>query len=301
MMSGTQGRPAGLQRAHRPAGTSSTDGSSTDEAHGGPADWLIRAIEQHVVPSLLQGHVAPTPPDQHVPNRARPPDTMPTRADVDALVELLLADDVEGAEALVGALLETGMTGSLICEGLLAPAARRLGALWDEDRCDVTAVIQGLWRIQTLVHVSGADDPPAWSGGHPVGRILVAAVPGCTHLLGAVLVAATFRHAGWRVDFEIGVDAGRLCAAVGGAAFDVIALCAGAERDLEQAPGLIAALRLASHKPSVRIMIGGPVLAHHPERALALGADLWATDAAGAVEQANAAVTTPSDDTHPPQ
>lgn len=239
-----------------------------------PPVWLHRLVEHDLVPRLLD------------PTRARfrrpAPADSPRPSDVEALVLLLLDDDAQGCDAWIDALRTDDIDADRLCDELLAPAARRLGEHWDEDRCDFAQVSIGLARLQALVHRAGADAACA-AGDARTGRVLVATLPGRDHLLGAVIVADAFRRAGWDVAFEPGASEADLLRSVRSVPFDLIGVSVQLERDGPPVRALLDALRAASRNPSVTTMAGGPALRQCPALRDALGADLVASDAREAV------------------
>ena len=74
-----------------------------------------------------------------------------------------LLDDVE-------AFLDRGVCVDRIFVDLLAPAARHLGTMWEEDDADFVAVTMALWRLQEVVRELSAR-VPVRSGG-PMRRAL---------------------------------------------------------------------------------------------------------------------------------
>jgi methanogenic corrinoid protein MtbC1 len=239
-----------------------------------PPLWLSRLVEHELVPRLLDPTRAPV-------RRPAPADS-PGAADVEVLVDLLLADDAQGCEDWTDALRTAGIDADRLCDALFAPAARRLGEHWDEDRCDFVQVSIALGRLQALVHRVGADADSATRGARR-GRVLVATLPGRDHLLGAVIVAETFRRAGWDVTFEPGASGPDLLRAVRTTRFDLIGISVPQERDGTCVRALLDALRAASCNPAVTTMAGGPALRRRPALRRALGVDLVARDAREAV------------------
>ena len=68
----------------------------------------------------------------------------------------MLFQEASAACAYVESLLARRVTPSAVYLDLLTPAARQLGAMWDEDRCDFTQVTVGLMRLQQVMR---ADQP----------------------------------------------------------------------------------------------------------------------------------------------
>jgi methanogenic corrinoid protein MtbC1 len=241
-----------------------------------PPDWLRRLVESELVPRLTDR------PGLSVV-RAVPP-AMPVDADVEALVELLLDDDVDACYAWVDALRATGIDAPHLRDALIAHAARRLGELWDDDLCDFAQVSIGLGRLQSLVHHLGGDPPLAAVAAS--GRLLLAKLPGTDHLLGPVIVADAFRRAGWDVHFDPCASEADLLETARTVRFDVIGLTVALDRDFGPVRDLLSTLRAASLNPSVSTMAGGPALARWPALSADLGADFVPADAPEAVSLA---------------
>lgn len=249
-------------------------------------DWLHRTIETEIVPRLMLAHrsgtIAAPPVD--------PADCgLVACEDIEAFSELLVRDDVEACEAFVAALRERGVALEDLYLGLLAPAARRLGALWCSDHCDFGAVTLGLWRLQSLVFdlspqlpLTGYDRP-----GRP-RRVLLAAPPGSQHTFGLLMVAEFFRRAGWDVWSDPSASQADLVSVVRADWFDLIGVSIGHDGHLPLARSVILALRRASRNPTVGVLVGGPIAADRPELAKEAGADLVVTDARRAVDLAEA-------------
>jgi len=72
-----------------------------------------------------------------------------------------------------------------------------------------------------------------------------------------------------------------------GQSFDLVGLTVSQDCHIPLISNLISAMRSVSCNPRITIMIGGPVIDADPARALALGADATAPDAAAALELAN--------------
>jgi hypothetical protein len=134
---------------------------------------LLQTIERDIIPRLMLAHRADDAmalPLQHT--------AAPTERDVEVLVGYLVKGDAVGAGNFIRRSREHGASAETVLLGLLAPAARRLGRMWEEDQCDFTVVTMGLWRLQRAMHELSPSflidaEPP--SHGR---RILLAPVPG---------------------------------------------------------------------------------------------------------------------------
>ena len=240
-------------------------------------DALSRLIEGEILPRLMLVHREAAPPRAEAQRR-------PTAAEAARFAALLLApgsqlaggDDVRPA---VADLLSRGLPLESLLVDLLAPAARHLGALWEEDECDFLAVTTALGRLQVVARMLCARleaEPP------PRGRsVLLLPCPGETHVFGLVIVASAFREAGWTVGLP---DGGPGVLAVAREHFDVVGLSLACEAYLPALAPAISALRAASCNPELRIVVGGAYFACHPEQAARVGADAWVPEARSAPE-----------------
>ena len=163
----------------------------------------------------------------------------------------------------------------------LAPTARHLGALWEQDRCDFVDVTLGVARLQELLELFGsASEKPLIDRRH---RALLIAAPGERHMFGVDMVAELMRAAGWEVHVEKGLDVGQNAAAVATEWFGVVGVTASGEAGLDGVARIIEHVRRSSANRAVGVMVGGPAFANDPELVARVGADASAADAPSAV------------------
>ena len=248
------------------------------------AATLAQLIEGEIIPRLLIAH--------RDDPRAAPLATGATRiepGDVDTLAPMVLREDTWALLRHVETFLARGVPVHTVFVELLAPVARRLGEYWEADACDFIDVTMGLWRMQEIVREVGARTPGVPSTG--IGRAaLFAPVPGEQHSFGSVMVEELFRRSGWTTANAAG-DAdgsagGNLMDVAARRPFDLIGLTASCTANLAGLPVTIAALRRASHNPSVVIMLGGAAVCGDPAIAEAAGADGTAANAGLALSRA---------------
>lgn len=253
---------------------------------------LVRAIEGEIVPRLVLARRSP--PAGGV--TARPvalgaPTTgpvVPGAPETGELTRLLLAHEASVAVAYVESLHERGASFETLCLALLAPAARELGRLWEEDRCDFVAVTLGLCRLHEVLRHLGAvarGVPGRQRGGS--GRcVLLVPAPGEQHTFGLLMVAEFFRRGGWEVVVEYPPSEDDLLALVGADRYAVVGLSVGCRDQLDGLSSRIARIRRTSRNREVGVMIGGRLVAEDPALAARLGADVVATDGRLAPRQA---------------
>jgi methanogenic corrinoid protein MtbC1 len=235
---------------------------------------LARTLESDVIPRLVQLHRSG--------EAVEPVAAAPGVAEVERFVAYV----AEGSEAqsaqVVDELRRRGMSIETVYLKLLAPAARRLGELWTEDRCDFSTVTVGLGRLQRLMR----ELSPAFGSEveHPPNgrRVLLTQADDEQHSFGLCMVAEFFRRAGWEVQGGVagsGIDA---VASVRRDWYDAVGFSVGIETRLDWVAGRIAALRRASRNSGVVVLVGGPVFALHPDWHDRVGADVAVPDGSAA-------------------
>ena len=115
---------------------------------------IASLVESAVIPRILSAHRGPA---AAVPS--------------DAAMLARLALDAESDEltAYLGDLVESGIAIDAVLVDHVAPAARHLGRMWEDDDCSFLDVTLGLARLQEAVRGFAADFPPrrAVAGGRP--------------------------------------------------------------------------------------------------------------------------------------
>jgi methylmalonyl-CoA mutase cobalamin-binding subunit len=177
---------------------------------------------------------------------------------------------------------------------LIAPAARQLGLMWEQDLCDFTEVTCGLVRMHEITHRLGFEYQNGPQLGGDVQRIMLASAPGSQHFLGMTIVSDFFRKAGWDVVIEISLSEKELMHAVNNEWFDVIGISCATEAQLKTLPGLIRALKTASGNPEPGVLLGGPIFTVQQHDARSLGADGICIDVKEAVALAASFRSSPS-------
>jgi methanogenic corrinoid protein MtbC1 len=184
-------------------------------------------------------------------------------------------------------LRQRGATASTLYLGIIPDAARMLGDLWDEDRCDFTQVTISMGRLQQIVRrLSPEFQIAAVSHAQPETIMLLPA-PGDSHTLGLVILSEFFHREGWHV------AGGPATTPEGGATIvrdtwvDVAGFSIGAASRIDALRKIIRTLRRVSRNRDLSVMVGGPLLQHQPDLVTQVGADMGARDAQTAVRQAS--------------
>lgn len=242
---------------------------------------LSRAIEDEIIPRLMLAH--PTAGDCLPLKESVSPQV--SQEDVQAFAKLVLAPDENVAQACIEAMRTSGISVETIYTDLLAPVARYLGELWEDDLCDFTEVTVGLGRLQQVLR----ELSPAFGQSNTStsgNRVLLLPGPGEQHTFGLVMVAEFFRRAGWDVGggpWEAGADP---VVMVQREWFDVVGFSLGNVTQLDDLAACIKSVRAAALNKSICVIVGGPLFLANPEYVAHVNADAASTDGAQAPELA---------------
>jgi methanogenic corrinoid protein MtbC1 len=210
---------------------------------------------------------------------------------IEGFVNLIIGNDFGPSVSYVEALIESGSCLDAIYLDLLAPTARRLGELWQEDLCCFTEVALGSSRLHQIL--SGLS-PSFLSEGETHGhkhRAVMSTLPGDRHTFGLVMAVDFFRRAGWDVigwPLETGDRVEEL---VRCEMFDMVGFSISHVAQLDAAKTIIKSVRRASLNRTIVVMVGGSVFHNHPEFVRQVGADASAEHGPQAVERAENLVT----------
>jgi len=276
---------AGLARAtqHSLDWTGWGQGAKSCELdQSGPSqDVLDRLIEAEIIPRLMlinRDAVDSLDPELDAARTVRfEPDQ------IDDFARRAVTGDPEDLVLEVERLMDNGASHEDILLKLLAPAARRLGRLWDEDVCDFGDVTIGLMKLHRVLERVNADTPCGLGVGGVSPRVLMAPAPGEQHVFGVVMVGEFFARSGWRVRCESTPVAEHLAKAVSEDHYDVVGLSASSEINVKNLRAAIKLIRARSLNRDVVVLVGGHVFNEDLGLAKRVGADATATDGVRAV------------------
>lgn len=210
-----------------------------------------------------------------------------SREEIDGFARIVLARDLGDVSDHVAALLARGVPLESVFLELLAPTARCLGEMWNEDLCDFTEVTVGLWRLQKVVReLSPAFRTEIDPHEDHRRRALLLPAQGEQHTFGLFMVAEFLRRAGWDVSAGPVASGTELFALVRDEPFSIVGISVSAETRLEGLAATIHGLRRASRNRAIGVMVGGQVFVERPELVALVGADATAVDGRQAVLQA---------------
>lgn len=265
-------------------------GRPDDAANDLRMSKLARTIEEEIIPRLMLAH-------RSQPDLVARPDVADgvhgeiASADVEAFAKLVLSHDEDVAFSMIHALRGREVPVEKIYLDLLAPTARYLGSLWDDDLCNFTDVTVGLGRLQRVLRELSPHLGQGVEHANDGRRILLLPSPGEQHTFGLVMVAEFFRTAGWDVvggAWAAGADAAQM---VSTEWFDVVGFSLGAESRMSGLATVVSAVRHATCNRELAVLVGGPIFESHPEFAAQVGADGMTIDGREAPVLAESLIT----------
>jgi len=278
----SESRPRKRGNPNKPASDKKAVSDGRDA--GKLADGLLRTIEADIIPRLLLSHRATS----QTPHPAPPHGGDIKPADIKRLSGLCLMNDSGAAWACTREIIQRGVPLEAVFLNLLAPVARHLGKLWEDDKLDFSSVAVALLRLQQILR----ELAPAFSAARArvaprlPPRILMAGLPGEQHRLGLMMVGEFLRADGWDVCLPANDTLQAILGVVRKTHCDVVGFSLGSTVGLDRLQALINKVRAASQNQALKVMVGGPIFADDAGRAAPLGADACARDAREAVSMA---------------
>ena len=243
---------------------------------------LNQIVEAEILPrlALARTHAAPKATATRAGHATSEDDTA-------ELVRLLLGPDDERAFGFVESMEGYGATPASLYLGLITQAARLLGVLWEEDRCDFAQVTIGLGRLQQIVRaLSPGFQMGAVSRSAHADTVLLVPAPGEQHTFGLILLAEFFQRDGWHVAGGPACTSADAATLVHDSWIDIVGFSAGSSKHIDSLTACIRAVRKASRNQCLGVMVGGPLFLQRPELVSRVGADTTAADAPSAIQQA---------------
>lgn len=199
------------------------------------------------------------------------------------IIQRVIEGNAPQTQALVEQALKTGLSPSEVLNDALIPAMTQVGELFQRGEYYVPEMLvaaramkRGLAILQPLLVQTKVE---------PVGKIVIGTVKGDLHDIGKNLVALMLQGTGIEV-IDLGVDVSpeQFVAAVREHHPQVVGASALLTTTMPFMKTTIEALKVAGLRDQVKVMIGGaPVTEQYAE---AIGADLFARDAASAASKA---------------
>jgi methanogenic corrinoid protein MtbC1 len=199
------------------------------------------------------------------------------------LARLLVAGHEDAFRREIAERLASGARPLAVMTAVLAPVARELGNLWDNDECDLIDMQRAAGALKRWTGEIASGSGAATSARSP--SILFQIVPGERHTLGVDMAEALFRSAGWRVARG---EARGFRADLSDQWRDVIGFSLSCDRNVDSLKKAITEAREASRNPRLLVLVGGPIFVESLGLATNLGADFCACTGETTVQASNA-------------
>ena len=240
---------------------------------------LARAINRDVLPRMVLAHRGQVAVSSLVARA--------TAHEVEQLAEIAMARGAPEALSFVEQKRADGMAVDAVYLDLMAPAARLLGQLWDDDRVDFGQVTIATSRLRHVMRSFGLAHRDAACARQATHRALLVPGPGDQHSFGLAMVTEFFGRAGWHVWSGAPDSPEQLLQMARRDWYGVVGFSVGSAGRLDALAELIRKVRRLSRNRRIGVMVGGPVFHERPELVAAVGADATASDGRQAVLQAH--------------
>lgn len=265
-----------LERVRRRSATAEADSSGT----------VNTIIESQIIPRLLMAHNTSDARARSRRQRAI------SAEEASRFAHLPLRLEAAGLLEEIDAFLDEGASVETICLDLLAPAARKLGEMWERDECDFLDVTMGLWRLQEVMREVAARSPAAFGDRQVPYAALFSPMPGDHHNFGVLMLEEVFARSGWRSEALVKPERRELLDRLARQPFELLGLTLARDCPSAALANLIRAVRNVSANPHIIVLVGGRMINENPGIATEVGADGTGTDALAALEIANNLVKT---------
>jgi len=199
--------------------------------------------------------------------------------DIAEFGRLVIGADSSLAAEFAERMRQRGLSSDALFETLLAPTARHLGELWEQDLCDFVEVSVGIGRLQTLLSELSQNQAPAPDLRR---RALLISTQKDQHVFGLDIVASFLRFSGWDTLIEKGLCADDNAQTAAQNWFAVVGVTMSREASFDSVARVIASVRRASLNPAISVMVGGVAFVGRHDLVVRVGADAAANDGPGA-------------------
>ncbi len=243
-------------------------------------DPINSVLAGDIIPRLLMAHSAGA--STLVPGRERLIDA----TDIQRFAELPLKLEAPNLLEEVEGFLKKGVSVETVYLDMLAPAARRLGQMWENDECDFVDVTMGLWRLQEVMREVSSLVPPVRSAAVSIRTALFCPIPGDVHSFGAQMIEEIFARGGWQSEVLLQPERRELLDYIAHRPLDLIGLTVSRDCPSSALASLIKAIRSVAINPVLTVLVGGNIIQKNPGLIEDIGADGTGADARAALEVA---------------
>lgn len=215
-----------------------------------PSADLVHTVTNHIIPRLLLAHHMEARGVDRVAEARKPP----TDDEVAILVEIAVAQDLQGGMKQVEARLREGLSLESILLDWIAGAARLLGDQWLADErsfADVTLGLGSLHRL--LAMLRHRFKPPL----RHRGLVVLVTAPGEQHTLAIHVLGDLLQHAGWEAVVRPNLAEDELVAMVSCEPVVMVGISVSSEAFLAPVSRIVNQVLETSLNRALAVMLGG--------------------------------------------
>lgn len=268
ILSEAAGLRAGVVSGGRPRSSHAFSGAS-----------LCRMVEGDIIPLLLMAHRRDSHHAPARPSKTDTTDAVLSAAEVERFATMPLHQEAPELLEEIEQYLARGISAERVFVEILAPSARRLGELWEDDQCDFVDVTMGLWRLQEVMRTIAMRSPTVLRIVGAPPSALFAPMPGDQHSFGALMIEETFARAGWESEVLFEPKGKEILGILAARSFDPVGLTVTTDCPSAELADLLSAIRSVSRNPAIRVIVGGRAINADPAIVAVVGADGTAPDA----------------------
>jgi methanogenic corrinoid protein MtbC1 len=255
---------------------------------------ISKLIESQIIPRLVANQTMRTRvaacnngvawPDAR---ESKPGAPIFSASDIHQFAQLSAQDNPEAMLDFIDVQLSQGQSVETIYVELLAPAARKLGNDWEDDRLGFIDVTMGLWRIQEILRQLSSRRSPLAKHLRRRRSALFTPMPTDQHSLGTLMMGDCFERAGWSTEVLIEPSHSELNVKCAGQHFDLVGLTVSCDCSTDLLRSVVRTIKSVSKNPKVCLLLGGRYINENPELVSQCGADGTAIDALSALALAD--------------
>ncbi len=148
-------------------------------SHPGSELAILSLVESQIIPCLLKAKRFSTSRSSLISSSY----LIISQKEIKIFVDLCITQDLKASQAFVEFFLDSGFNIEDIFLELIAPAARHLGSLWDDDQINFLQANMGFVRLHVVANAIKFSHKEGLFFKGKANRVMIASAPGSLHLL----------------------------------------------------------------------------------------------------------------------
>lgn len=157
---------------------------------------------------------------------------------------------------------------------VIAETARRMGELWDDDRASFFYIQCVMRRIERMLLDGMPPEPTSVSDFRR--NAIFATLPSEAHTIGVNMAASIHRSSGWNIEVLRHLELKYLVEAIEASEASILGISIGSSKSMHALYSLVELLK--SHRPDIRVLVSGSLVAETSKPFQQLGVDAYTSD-----------------------